>query len=139
MKTTACSGTSRLSKKSLLASMGYGAFSPPPMTDPPLSLQKKEKILEVVEDNGGDLRRASIILGISVSSLRRRIAMWNAPSVPQTAPQSPSSTRRFYESIKNPWSVTSFDPSKREACVEIRTPSATTHLSFDMPSLKFEE
>lgn len=112
--------------------MGDGAFVPPPLTSPSVSDEKKQKILEVLEDNGGDLNRTSVVLGVSASSLRRRLRQWAEPSAPPFR-ESPSPTRRFYERIKNPWKVTSFDTDKREACSEISTPSGKTHLSFTVP------
>lgn len=139
VKNTACSGSSRLTKGGLLSLMGYSPFVSPPMTGPSLSEEKKQKILDVIDENGGNLNRSSVILGISASSLRRRIAEWASRDAAGTPSESVSSTRRFYEKISHPWSVTSFNPEKREVCIEIRTPSSSNHLAFTVPSTKMPE
>ena len=139
MSKSACSGTSRLSKGALLSMMGDAPFKKPPMNDPPLSEQEKARIMAVVEDNGGNINRASVVLGITASSIRRRIESWNAP---QNAPQreeSTSPTRRFFERAKSPWSISSFDHRSREVCIEIRNPSTTTKFSYFAPHQRFPD
>jgi transposase-like protein len=118
--------------------MGYGTFAPSPPTETPLAEEKKQKILDVIAENGGNVNRASVVLGISAASLRRRLAQWASPNAGAT-PSRPRTTREFYESIRSPWSVLSFDVEKREVCVEIRTPSSTNLLSFTVPSWKIPE
>jgi transposase-like protein len=135
----ACSGTSRLSKGSLLSIMGDAPFRPAPMTEPSLSEREKDRILSVVEENGGDLNRVSVILGISASSLKRRIEAWESSPAPSRDQESTSPTRRFFERTKSPWSVRSFDPSSREVCVEIKNPYATTNFSYTIPSYKISD
>lgn len=137
MKNDACSGTGRLSKGALLSMMGGGAFVPPPLTEPPLAEEKKQRILDVIEENGGNVNRASVVLGISASSLRRRLLQWSQR--PPTPTASPRTTRGFYEGVRAPWGVRSFDPSKREVCIEIRTPSSTNTLAFTVPSYRFPD
>lgn len=139
VKNQACSGSARLSRGSLLSMMGYGPFTPAPLNEPPISEEKKERILAVIEENGGSINRAAVVLGISASSIRRRIAQWSTQETSAQTVGSVSPTRRFYEKISHPWGVKSFDPEKREACVEIRTPSSVNHLSFTVPSWKFPE
>lgn len=139
VKNQACSGTGRLSKGSLLSMMGYRPFTPSPLNEPSISEEKKERILAVIEENGGNINRASVVLGISASSLRRRVAQWAAQESPNTTPESVSPTRRFYEKIANPWRVKSFDPEKREACVEITTRSSVNNLSFTVPTSRFPD
>lgn len=139
VKNKACSGTGRLSKAALLSMMGEGTFVPPPLTETPLAEDRKQKILDVLGENGGNVNRASVVLGISASSLRRRLAQWSNAEGQTTPTARPKTTRGFYESIRNPWGVKSFDFEKREACVEIETPSSVSHLSFTVPSWKFPE
>lgn len=116
---------------------GEREFVPPPLTEPPLAEEKKQKILEVIEENGGNLNRASVALGISASSLRRRLAQWSEPA--QAPTTRPRTTRAFYESIMGPWGVKSFDAERREVCVEIRTRASTNTLSYTIPSWKFPD
>ena len=139
MTKRACSGTSRLSKGALLSMMGDAPFRPAPMTDPPKSEEEKERILSVVEENGGNINRASVVLGISAASLRRRIEAWGSSPAPARAQESTSPTRRFFEGTRNPWSVRSFDPSSREVCIEIRNPYATTNFAYTVPSYKISD
>jgi len=108
--------------------MGDPPFRPAPMTMPALSEEEKDRITSVVEANGGNINKASVVLGIAASSLRRRIALWSAPR-PAREEESPNPTRRFFEKTKSPWSVRSFDSKSGEACVEIRNPSTTTNFS----------
>ena len=115
---------------------GEAAFVPRPPTDTPLAEDRKQKILETIPANGGDINRASVVLGIAASSLRRRLAQWSSFQA-ETSPYRPKTTRTFYEGIKSPWRVHSFDVDKREVCVEISTPSSVNHLSFTVPSWKF--
>lgn len=132
VRNRACSGSGRLSKGALLSMMGEGAFVPPAMTSPPLSAEKRQKVLDVIAANGGSVNRASVVLGRSASSLRRWLLQWSS-ATPTTAPEAANPTRRFYDKIKNPWRVTSFDPDKREACTEISTRCGKTRLSFTVP------
>lgn len=135
MLRNACSGTTRLSKGALLSMMGEGPFRPAPMTEPSLSDEKKERILSVLNANAGDFNRASVVLGISVPSLKRRIALWTE-SPQEQEQESPSPTRRFFEGTKSPWSVRSFDPRSREVCIEIRNPSTTTNFGYTVPDYR---
>jgi hypothetical protein len=135
----ACSGTSRLSKGALLSMMGDAPFRPAPMTEPSLSEREKDRILSVVEENGGNLNRASVVLGISASSLRRRIEAWGSSPAPARDQESTSPTRRFFERTRSPWSGRSFDPSSREVCIEIRNPHVTTNFVYTVPSYKIPD
>ena len=135
MSKNACSGTARLSKGALLSMMGDGPFRPPPMNEPPLSEQQRDRILSAIHDNRGNLNRASVVLGIAASSLRRRIALWEAPNAPREE-ESSNPTRRFFERIKSPWSVRSFDPRSREVCIEIKNPTTTTNFGYKAPSYR---
>lgn len=115
---------------------GDGPFTPTPLTEPTISDLKKERIMSVVDANGGDLNRASVVLGISASSLRRRIEGWKAQNATQDTTTGQNPTRKFYDKIKNPWSVRSFDTDSKEVCIEIRNPSATVLLAYTAPSYK---
>lgn len=133
MNRTACSGTEFISKGSLLSNMGYSPTSQPPAPKT-ITQAKKDMILKVIADNEGSLNRASVVLGISTASLRRWTKDWAKPPLEDQTIMSP--TRRFYAGIKNPWSVTSFDPSTGSVCVDIKTPSCTTHLQYTLATRK---
>lgn len=138
MQRNACSGTTRLSKGSLLSMMGDGPFRPAPMTDPPLADERRDKILSVIDSNGGDLNRSSVVLGIAASSLRRRMVLWGL-SRPAVREESTNPTRRFFERTKSPWGVRSFDPRTGQVCIEIRNPSTTTNFAYKAPSFRIPD
>jgi hypothetical protein len=102
------------------------------MTTPALSEEKKDRIESVIEANGGNLNKSSVVLGITASSLRRNMALWNG-SRPSREEESPNPTRRFFERTKSPWRVLSFDSKSGEVCIEIKNPSITTNFSFEVP------
>jgi transposase-like protein len=132
----ACSGTSRLSKNALLSIVGDAPFSPAPMTEPYFSEREKDRIMSVVEENGGNINKASVILGISATSLKRRMDAWGSNAPPAQAEESTNPTRRFFERSKNAWSVRSFDSSSREVCIELKNPYMTTNFGYTIPSQK---
>jgi hypothetical protein len=119
--------------------VGDAPFSPSSAAVPAISEVKKQRVLEVIADNGGKIGRAAVVLGVSASSLKRWVTAWNEPNTVSSRQSSTNPTRRFYESIRNPWSIISFDPKKREVCLEIRTPACTTNLSHTIPSWKFAD
>lgn len=43
-------------------------------------------------------------------------------------------TRKFFEKIKYPWEITSFDPESRQVCVEINDPKGIKHISITLPN-----
>lgn len=116
--------------------MGDRPFVQAAPTDLPISEQKKARILEVLGENQGNVNRTSVALGISAASLTRMLASWSQTPAKTTSPTSNSTTRRFYESLKAPWSVKSFDPATREACIEIRAKGGVVNLSFTTPALR---
>lgn len=138
MLNRACSGKGHLSRGSFLAIAGDADLPPKVSAMPTMSEEKKQKVLEVLANNGGKVGRASVVLGVSVSSIKRWVAAWVEEQRPVIRPPYTSPTRRFYESVRNPWSVTSFDPEKREVCLEIKNPSCTVNLGYTIPSWKSE-
>jgi len=136
MRRNACSGTTRITKGSLIATMGYPGYVQSPPGIPTPSEQKKKIILAVLADNEGNFNRASAILGISSTSLQRWVREWSAAKTNPNPQSATNPTRNFYEKITNKWSITAFDPSSREVCIEIETPSSTTRLSYTIPNRK---
>jgi transposase-like protein len=114
--------------------MGYPGYVQSPPGIPTLSEQKKKRILAVLADNEGNFNRASAILGISSPSLQKWVREWSAAKTNPNSQSATNPTRNFYEKITNKWSITAFDPSSREVCIEIKTPSSTNHLSYIIPS-----
>jgi hypothetical protein len=101
--------------------------------------QKKKTTLAVLAENGGDFNRASAVLGTNPLSLQRRIREWSVPETDLNPQSATNPTRGFYEKITNKWSITAFDPSSREVCIEIKTPSSTNHLSYTIPSQRIAD
>jgi len=139
MTNKACSGTSRLSKRNFLSMVGPSPFSSSNSAVPTISEEKKQKVLEVIANNGGKIGRAAVVLGVSASSLKRWAAAGNESATVSSSTSSANPTRRFYESIRSPWSIVSFDPQKREVCLEIRSPACTTNLGYTVPSWRFAD
>lgn len=135
VKNSACSGTGRITKGSLLSMMGYGPYTQPSLYNQTLSEQKRDRILAVIDACGGNLNRAAAILGIKASSLRRMTKEWESAKTPTTT-ETTNPTRRFYERINNPWRVSSFDPDTRQVCIEIDTPSSKSLLNYTIPEQK---
>ena len=136
MKKDACSGTSRMTKSALLAMMGYSKFTQSAFNDPTQTDKKMDAITRVLSENGGDYNKTAVVLGIKASSLKRWVKSWDQTSPSNNESESPSPTRRFYEKIQNPWSIKSFDPIKREVCIDIKARSGTNHLSYTIPEQK---
>lgn len=44
-------------------------------------------------------------------------------------------TRRFFEKIPYPWSIVSFDPKTRLACIQIDDPKGIKNVSVTLPNL----
>lgn len=139
MNKNACGGSARLNKSTLLGVMGYPRFSQKPFVEPTLSDEKMDFVMKVLSDNGGDYGKASIILGTPASRLKRWVKAWNQPSPNNSESGSPNLTRGFYEKIQNPWSIRSFDPVKREVCIDIETNVGTNHLSYTIANQKTSE
>jgi hypothetical protein len=133
MRKDACSGTSRMTKPALLAMMGYSKFVQATFSDPTLTDQKMDAVMKALSQNGGDYNKTSVVLGVKASSLKRWVQSWSQTSTPNSESTSPNRTRGFYEKIKNPWSITSFDPTKREVCIDIDARVGTNHLSYTIP------
>lgn len=126
-----CSRGSTISKSALLSYMGYPPFIQKTHAQATLTDMKRDRIIEVLKFNGGDFNRASVVLGISVASLRRQLENSNSAEVAEN--QSLNSTRAFFEKITSPWSVTSLDYDSGEACMRIDNPSSSVHLSHILP------
>lgn len=134
MNTSRCSGTGRISKGSLLSTMGFKASEQPSLYFKTLAQEKRDRILKVLEDASGNLNRAAVILGIKSSTLKNWIKEWAKEVATVQDDKSMNPTRRFYEKIEAPWRVKAFDPLTREVCVEVNTPSTTNTLNYTIPN-----
>lgn len=139
MDSNRCSGKGRISKESLLSTMGYKAAELPSLYSQTLSQEKRRRVLQVIEQSEGDFNRAAVLLGIKASSLKRWVKEWAKDSATTTDDRLTNPTRRFYEKIPSPWSVRAFDPATGEVCVEIRTPSTTNTLHYTIPIQRSSE
>lgn len=134
----ACTGTSRLNKKAFLSMIGAKKYTPPNTTILSLDAQRLDVLQKALEDNGSNLMLAAASLGISPSVFRKRYNMLSTVvnSTTIKEPASPTPERRFFENIRNPWSITSFNTKTREVCVDVRSKSTTTHFSSTVPNYR---
>ena len=127
----ACNGTQRLAKNTFLALMGTSPYSPPPLVDVTLDELNQKTVQTALDEAGGNQQIAARNLGITLSSLRRKIRQWSVE------PQSPSvyvnPSRKFFENLPSPWKITSFEPRTREVCVDIIAAPQTNHVSATIP------
>lgn len=141
MNKNACNGTLRLSKSAFLSFLGSKKYTRTP-GNPADSLDEMEKIK--IQDelalNNGNLKLTAAKLRMSLSTLRRKLERW-ANQVNTAASdelQSPSPSRRYFENLKSPWEIVSFNPSTREVCINIRSRSGDRTLSVIIPNYKFD-
>ena len=136
MRNQACSGTDKLNKKAFLSMIGAKRYIQQiPVVS--FSEEQKARVLEVLKQNSGDLRRAAIILGMSVSTLKRKLDRWKTYFEPiNEEPASPTPSRRYFENLSVPWGIRNFDAQKREVCVELNAPAGKVVLSVQIPNQK---
>jgi hypothetical protein len=131
----ACSGLDRLNKKAFLSMIGAEKYTPPNglvFRDE----EKLEELKKVLEENNSNVMLAAASLGIAPSVFRKRYNALSAVVSLATSvkePASPTPQRRFFENILKPWSITSFDPKKKEVCVDIQAGPITSHVSANIP------
>lgn len=124
----ACSGTSRLSRPAFLEMVSTNKYEKFSLYETSITELEKQKTLELLEENNGNINKTASILGISASSLKRKISAWHTPIV-EPNKESTNPTRNFYEKIPNPWGITSFDIDKKEVCIAIKTPHGINNLA----------
>jgi len=136
MDKNACKGSSRLTKSTLLGTMGYSKFSQKAYLEPTFSDEKMDFVMKALAENGGNYSRTSVVLGVPASRIKRWIKSWSLPSPNNSESESPNATRRFYEKTQDSWSIKSFDASRREVCIDLETRAGINHLSYTIPSQK---
>lgn len=154
MKKQACSSNEKLNPKAFLSMLGAKKFTKPNLS--PLSYLKNqeiENIKKLLEQNDGNKRVTASMLGITVSSLKRKLNMQNpiTETISDDQIGSPNASRRYFENLKIDWKITSFDIATREVCVNLKemkcvsasksasntiTCSSPVNLSVTVPGLR---
>lgn len=138
MRKNACSGNEKLNKKAFLSMIGASKFVKPNF-NPKSSFknQEIEKIKKLLSDNNGNERKTAAILGISISSLKRKLNNFEntVEIINEDQIQSPTPSRRYFENLKEDWQITNFDYQTREVCVDIKGKAGTVKLSIVVPPL----
>ena len=134
-KRTACSGLDRTNEKALLAMLGSKKFEKRQVVSE--ASMSREEAAAALEDAGGNLNVASAKLGITKSSLKRKISSPTESPVAydEANPNSPS--RKYLEDNFGSWKVQDFDAKKRQACLKMTNPSCTVTLSVAIPEQSF--
>lgn len=124
----ACQGNQRLNKKAFISMLGSPSFSRPAVAASNADLGAA-RVMKVIEEQGGDERKAAAILGITFQTLKRKISPPKAAAATYDEQGSPNLTRRYFENLTSPWRITSFNSSNGEVCVEITSPYKVVHTS----------
>lgn len=142
MNKNACDGTSRLSKSAFLSFLGSNKYKRT-LGNPVDSLDEIEKIniKDELNSNNGNLKITAAKLGMSISTLKRKLNKWENQinTAASDELQSPSPSRRYFENLKSPWQIVSFNLNTREVCVEIQSPSGIVNVSVFIPNYKFNQ
>jgi DNA-binding protein Fis len=127
----ACKGTQRLEKKTFIALLGAGPYVAPSIVDITLDEANQYNAQIALDKAGGNQQIAARTLGITPSSLRRKLKQWAAEPKPAQNYINPS--RKFFENLSS-WKITNFNPEIGEVCVDIATNSQTNHVSAKISS-----
>lgn len=106
----------RVSEPALLSMLGTPRFPKKyVVSDSDMNLAR---IKSTLDSFGGDLNRASAELGISKSSIKRRLSASSSGDVAYDEIGPSSSTRRYLERNMGRWKVLNLDAGTQEACLE---------------------
>lgn len=136
---TACSGGDRLNKKAFLSTIGVERYTETDQSLVSLAEQRLDEIRTVLAENDQDTSAAARILKTTPSSLRSKINALSSvvsSSFMKNEATSPSPARRYFEKLRTPWSINSYDPSKLEVCIDIKSPVGSVRLSVSIPEVK---
>jgi len=122
----ACKGTQRLEKKTFIALLGAGPYIAPSILNLTLDEANQHNAQVALDNAGGNQQIAARTLGITPSSLRRKLKQWSAE--PKTAQNYINPSRKFFENLSS-WKITNFNSEIGEVCVDIKTNSQTNHVS----------
>jgi hypothetical protein len=136
MKKNACSGTEKLNKKAFVSMLGAKKFIKPNFS-PKSSFveQEKQRVKKLLSDNNNNKQKTAAQLGISVSSLKRKLEGWDnqVEVINDDQLASPNPARRYFENLTTDWRITSFSYETREVCVDLNSKSGTVRLSVIVP------
>lgn len=138
MNRKACSGNEQLNKKAFLSMIGASKFVKPNFNyKNSFKNQEIKKIKKLLLDNEGNKQKTAAMLGISVSSLKRKLNNYEntVEIINDDQIQSPNLSRRYFENLKEDWEIVSFNYQTREVCVDINSKSGTVKLSVIVPLL----
>lgn len=118
MNKQACSGNERLNKKAFLSMIGANKFIKPKFNN---SLKNKqiEEIKRLLQENNGDKKVTASMLGITVSSLNRKLNYSDVEVINDDEVGSPNLSRRYFENLKIDWKISSFDSQTKQVCIEL--------------------
>jgi hypothetical protein len=138
MNRKACSGNEKLNKKAFLSMIGVSKFIKPNFNfKNSIRNQEINKIKKILEENNGNKQKTAAMLGISVSSLKRKLNNYEniVEIINEDQIQSPTPSRRYFENLKTDWEITSFDYQTREVCININAKPGIVRLSVVVPPL----
>ena len=127
----ACSGGYSVAKQALLGMLGSRKFENKQVVSQRDMI--RDEALEAVDQADGNLDVASSRLGITKSSLKRKIGQpaETPVSYDETRPASPS--RKYLEDNFPSWTVRDFDAKTSRACLDMVSPSGTVTISVEVP------
>jgi hypothetical protein len=130
-KRTACSGFDRTNEKALLAMLGSKKFEKKQVVSE--ASMSREEAMAALEDADGNLNVASANLGITKSSLKRKISSPTESPVAYNEANPNSLSRKYLEDNFGSWKVQDFNAKTRQACLKMTNPSCTVTLSVTIP------
>jgi hypothetical protein len=123
MKKEPCTSNDSLNKKAFLSMLGAKKFIKPNINNLTyLKNQEIKNIKKLLEDNQGNKQVTASLLGITVSSLKRKLNTPNSivETISDDQLASPNPARRYFENLKIDWKITSFDYNTREVCINLK-------------------
>lgn len=128
---TSCSGGIDITKQALLGMIGSKKFEKKQVVSE--SDMSRDAALAAIDSADGNLDVASSSLGITKSSLKRKIQPPAEAPVSYDETRSVSVSRKYLEDNFSSWTVRDFDAKTSRACLEMTSPSGTVTLSVDVP------
>lgn len=130
-KRTSCSGGLKVTKQALLGMLGSRKFEKKQVVSRRDMI--RDEALEAVDQAEGNLDVASSRLGITKSSLKRKMLQPAGMPVSYDETRPVSVSRKYLEDNFQSWTVRDFDAKTRRACLEMTSPSGIVTLSVDVP------
>lgn len=135
----ACQGDLKLNKKAFISMLGATKFVKPNFN--PLNTLKNQeitKIKKLLEENNGNKQKTAALLGISISSLKRKLDQSSViiENINDDQLASPNSSRRYFENLKTDWQITSFNSQNKEVCIDLNNRSTTVRVSVNVSNFE---